>query len=57
MKIDRWVSDEEHAEDVARAVRYMDAWLPIGAGSIGLGTVDAIQTLMEHARQPERAPD
>jgi hypothetical protein len=38
-------------ESVARAVRYMEAWLPVGARSIGLGTEDSVHILMQFARE------
>jgi len=39
------------AESVARAVRYLEAWLPVGRRSLGLATEDAVQTLMQFARE------
>jgi 2-keto-3-deoxy-L-rhamnonate aldolase RhmA len=44
-------------EDVARAVRYMEEWLPIGARSVGSATVHSIQILMNHARSTAEASD
>jgi hypothetical protein len=38
-------------ESVARAVRYLEAWLPVGRPSIGSATDDAVQTLMAFARE------
>ena len=38
-------------ESVARAVRYMEQWLPVGKASIGYGTEHAVQTLMQFARE------
>jgi hypothetical protein len=38
-------------ESVARAVRYLEWWLPVARKSIGIATEDAMKTLMEFARQ------
>jgi len=38
-------------ESVARAVRYMEAWLPIGAPSIGVATEHSVAILMQFARE------
>lgn len=37
-------------EDVARAIRYMEWWLPVGKPSLGLATESALATLLEFAR-------
>lgn len=38
-------------DSVARAVRYMEAWLPIGARSIGSAAEHSVQILMQFARE------
>lgn len=43
-------------EDVARAIRYMEWWLPVGRGSIGSATVHAVKTLMQYARDNSPTP-
>jgi hypothetical protein len=39
------------AESVARAVRYLEWWLPVGRAGIGSATEDSINTLMQFARE------
>jgi len=41
-------------ESVVRAVRYMEAWLPVGAQSIGSATEHSVQILMQFAREHTR---
>lgn len=38
-------------ESVARAIRYLEWWMPVGRSSLGLATEDAVNTLMQFARE------